>query len=112
MEAPEHGDGDHHHHDHDHAAARPGHGHTHGTVAAEPNALRVTLVSSAVLGGVAAVELAVAVVSHSAGVLADGLPNLGDLSTPVALAAAFLLTPRAPPRRDPYDYHPARRRAP
>src|SRR5258708_30152369 len=102
MEAPEHGDGDHHHHDHDHAAARQGHGHTHGTITAEPNALRVTLVSSAVLGGVAAVEIAIAVVSRSAGVLADGLHNLGALSTTIALAAPFVLTRRAPTRRFPH----------
>src|SRR5258706_10823342 len=88
-------------HDHD---AR-GHGHPHGTITAEPNALRVTLVSSAVLGAVAAVELAVAIVSGSAGVLADGLHNLGDLSTTVALAAAFILSRRAPTRRYPYGYH-------
>src|SRR5258706_12321395 len=88
-------------HDHD---AR-GHGHPHGTITAEPNALRVTLVSSAVLGAVAAVELGVAIVSRSAGVLADGLHNLGDLSTTIALAAAFLLSRRAPTRRFPYGYH-------
>jgi cation diffusion facilitator family transporter len=87
------------------APATARHDHRHGTVTAEPNALRVTLVSSAVLGGVAAVELAVAVVSHSAGVLADGLHNLGDLSTTVALAAAFILSRRAPTRRYPYGYH-------
>jgi cation diffusion facilitator family transporter len=90
-------------HGHDHDAR--GHGHTHGTITAEPNALRVTLVSSAVLGAVAAVELGVAIVSRSAGVLADGLHNLGDLSTTIALAAAFLLSRRAPTRRFPYGYH-------
>ena len=95
------------HEAHDHAEHRHGksRGHTHGTITAEPNALRVTLVSSAVLGGVAAVELAVAVLSRSAGVLADGLHNLGDLSTTIALAAAFLLSRRAPTRRFPYGYH-------
>jgi cation diffusion facilitator family transporter len=103
MEAHDH---DHAPHDHDegHAHGR-GHGHTHGTITAEPNALHVTLISSAVLGGVAAVELVVAVISHSAGVLADGLHNLGDLSTTIALAAAFLLSRRAPTRRYPYGYH-------
>jgi cation diffusion facilitator family transporter len=102
----EHG---HDHDDHsDHGDESPtdrGHGHTHGTISAEPNALRVTLVSSAVLGAVAAAELAVAIVSHSAGVLADGLHNLGDLSTTIALAAAFTLSRRAPTRRFPYGYH-------
>jgi cation diffusion facilitator family transporter len=92
------------HHGHDHAADG-GRGHTHGTITAEPNALRVTLVSSAVLGGVAAVELVVAIVSGSAGVLADGLHNLGDLSTTIALATAFVISRRAPTRRFPYGYH-------
>jgi cation diffusion facilitator family transporter len=98
---------DQHHHDdhpHDHAP-RGSHGHTHGTINAEPDALRVTLVSSAVLGTVAAVELAVAIVSNSAGVLADGLHNLGDLSTTIALAAAFVISRRAPTKRFPYGYH-------
>jgi len=104
MEAHQHGDGD-HHHDHEPVQDRRGRGHSHGAIAAEPNALRVTLVSSAVLGGVAALELAIAVVSRSAGVLADGLHNLGDLSTTIALAAAFVLSRRAPTRRFPYGYH-------
>jgi cation diffusion facilitator family transporter len=114
MEAHRHGHGhdghDHDDHVHDHGAdsggaAARGHGHSHGTITAEPNALRVTLVSSAVLGAVAAVELGVAVASSSAGVLADGLHNLGDLSTTIALAAAFVLSRRAPTRRFPYGYH-------
>ena len=96
MEAHEHHDG------HRHGER---HSHTHGAVSAEPNALRVALLSSAVLGGVAAVELAVAIASSSAGVLADGLHNLGDLSTTVALAVAFVLSRRAPTRRFPYGYH-------
>ncbi len=113
MDQHQHGD-DHAHdghdehagHDHhDHGAERRGHGHSHGTISAEPNALRVTLVSSAVLGAVAALELGVAVASSSAGVLADGLHNLGDLSTTIALAAAFVLSRRAPTRRFPYGYH-------
>jgi cation diffusion facilitator family transporter len=97
--------GDHDTHEHQPAGRGGGHGHTHGSINAEPNALRVTLLSSAVLGGVAAVELVVGALSGSAGVLADGLHNLGDLSTTVALAAAFLLSRRAPTRRFPYGYH-------
>jgi cation diffusion facilitator family transporter len=95
---------DHDAHDHD-AHAHEAHGHAHGRITAEPNALRVTLLSSAALGAVAAVELGVAIASRSAGVLADGLHNLGDLSTTIALAAAFLFSRRAPTRRFPYGYH-------
>lgn len=97
--------GDHHGHAGAQAVAERGHGHSHGSITADGGALRVTLVSSAVLGGVAAVEMAVAAVSHSAGVLADGLHNLGDLSTTIALAAAFIISRRAPTRRFPYGYH-------
>lgn len=63
------------------------------------------MVSSLVLGLVAALELVTAAVSSSAAVLADGLHNLGDVSTTLALAAAFLLSRRAPSRRFPYGYH-------
>lgn len=63
------------------------------------------LLSSLVLAAVAALELTVAVISGSAGVLADGLHNLGDVSTTVALALAFVLSRRAPTRRFPYGYH-------
>ena len=37
--------------------------------------------------------------------LADGLHNLGDVFTTVALAGAFVLSNRAPTRRFPYGYH-------
>ena len=68
-------------------------------------ALRVVAISSLILGAVAALELSVALLSSSAGVLADGLHNLGDVSTTVALAFAFILSRRAPTRRFPYGYH-------
>jgi cation diffusion facilitator family transporter len=102
----EHGHAEHHDHADGHRHRhRHRHGHSHGTIGSEPNALRVALLSSAALGGAAVVELAVAVVSRSAAVLADGLHNLGDLSTTVALAVAFVLSRRAPTRRFPYGYH-------
>src|SRR5207245_1352344 len=53
----------------------------------------------------AVVELVIALLSHSAGVLADGLHNLGDVSTTLALALAFLLSERAATARFPYGYH-------
>ncbi len=82
------------------------HGHTHGQLATDdPDGLRVVMLSSVVLAGVAAVELTAAVASGSAGVLADGLHNLGDVSTTLALASAFILSRRAPSQRFPYGYH-------
>ncbi len=107
-----HDDHDHPHDDHghdhdDHGDGDEGHeGHTHGRLtAADPDALRVVLLSSVVLAVVAAVELTGAFLSDSAGILADGLHNLGDVSTTIALAAAFLLSRRAPSARFPYGYH-------
>ena len=96
---------DHDHQSHEHDRERKV-THVHG-VAAEhgPSALRVVVLSSLVLGVVAAVELTAAVTSGSAAVLADGLHNLGDVSTTVALAGAFILSRRAPTRRFPYGYH-------
>jgi cation diffusion facilitator family transporter len=68
-------------------------------------ALRVVVVSSLLLAVVAAAELTAAALTSSAAVLADGLHNLGDVSTTVALAIAFILSRRAPTRRFPYGYH-------
>ncbi|MFN2582145.1 MAG: cation diffusion facilitator family transporter [Candidatus Dormibacteria bacterium] len=88
-------------HVHDH-----GLGHVHGAaVPRDGGALRVVAISSLLLGAVAALELGAAAVSNSAGVLADGLHNLGDVSTTVALAIAFILSRRAPTKRFPYGYH-------
>jgi len=92
----------------DHRGAAHTHGglHVHGRPAEHAGgALRVVLVSSGVLAVVAALELTAAIISGSAGVLADGLHNLGDVSTTFALALAFILSKRAPTRRFPYGYH-------
>ena len=102
-----------HDHDHDHAHEHEDehdhegeHGHTHGVVTeTDPDALKVIALSSLILGAVAALELVSAVISGSAGVLADGLHNLGDVSTTIALGAAFLFSRRAPNHRFPYGYH-------
>ena len=101
--APEHRhDGDLREHGDAHAHA---HGHVHGAVPQGAGALRVVALSSLLLAAVAALELVAAAVTASAGVLADGLHNLGDVSTTVALAVAFILSRRAPTRRFPYGYH-------
>jgi cation diffusion facilitator family transporter len=67
--------------------------------------LRVVTISSLALVVVASAELTVAVTTHSAAVLADGVHNAGDVFTTAALAVAFLLSRRAPTRRFPYGYH-------
>lgn len=95
------------HHQQDAPASTPLEAHhVHGVaVKHERGALRVVAISSLVLAVVAAAELSAAAVSGSAAVLADGLHNLGDVFTTVALAAAFILSKRAPTRRFPYGYH-------
>jgi len=99
----------HHEHEHGHDAnadQRGGQPHTHGVPAQHSGrALRVVLLSSLVLALVAGMELTAAILSSSAGVLADGLHNLGDVSATLALAVAFVLSRRAPTRRFPYGYH-------
>lgn len=105
--------GDHHDHADDaqhshgeHAGRGHGHDHAHAAIgAAGDGALRVVAVSSVLLALVAAAELAAAALTSSAAVLADGLHNLGDVATTVALAIAFILSRRAPTRRFPYGYH-------
>jgi cation diffusion facilitator family transporter len=83
-----------------------GHGHVHGRPAATtPGALRTLGIASVGLALVSALELAISALSGSAAVLADGLHNLGDVFTTVALAGAFVLSNRAPTRRFPYGYH-------
>ena len=114
-----------HDHDHDHehehagdhprspASTRRGHGHGHGvadhSLAAAgtegSGPLRVVAISSLLLAAVAAAELTAAALTSSAAVLADGLHNLGDVFTTVALAIAFILSRRAPNHRFPYGYH-------
>lgn len=96
------------HDGHEHTArehGHPEHGHTHGVIAAGGGALRVVAISSLILAAVAVTELIAAAVSNSAAVLADGLHNLGDVGTTVALAIAFILSRRAATRRFPYGYH-------
>jgi cation diffusion facilitator family transporter len=84
---------------------RGGHTHVHGRPVSSAGALRTLGVASAGLAAVCAMELAISALSGSAAVLADGLHNLGDVFTTVALAAAFALSRRAPTRRFPYGYH-------
>ena len=106
---------DEHRHDgnHHHPSGETVHAHRHGQTdnslasagGGGASALRVVAVSSLILAAVAAAELIAAAATSSAAVLADGLHNLGDVGTTVALALAFVLSRRAPNRRFPYGYH-------
>ena len=103
-------------HAHETAGRAEGHGHgkhRHGVAAPSlasagtegDGALRVVAISSLLLAAVAAAELTAAALTSSAAVLADGLHNLGDVFTTVALAIAVILSRRAPNHRFPYGYH-------
>lgn len=83
--------------------AAHGHGHHHGGLGDEP--LRVALISSAVLGLAAVIELAAGLFSGSSAVVSDSFHNLADVSTTVALGGAFVLSRRGPTKRFPYGYH-------
>src|SRR5512133_1489494 len=87
-----HGDGHAHGDGHGHAH---GHGHSHGLVHASimrsRAGVRAVLASLAVLGGAAALQTLVFVLSGSVALLADLIHNFGDALTAVPLGAAFLL---------------------
>src|SRR5579885_2066099 len=53
------------------------------------------------------VELAIFAVGNSAGLLADSIHNLGDVSTTIALWIAFSLSRRERSERYPYGFHRA-----
>jgi cation diffusion facilitator family transporter len=75
-----------------------GHSHSHG-VYHDSDAVRAVAVSAVALGAAAVVEFAAAIASRSAGVLADGLHNSGDVLTTFVLLFAFALARRPATRR-------------
>jgi cation diffusion facilitator family transporter len=90
-----------HAHAHDAAGAGVAHLHT-------DDGLRVALIATAGLLATGAIELAIFVVfARSAGLLADAFHNLGDVSTTVAIAVAFVFSRRAVSDRYPYGLHRA-----
>ena len=95
-----HPPGHHHHHGAD--------GHTHGGVSpavlGSREALRTLWLSLAILGATAALQLVVVLISGSVALLADTVHNVGDALTALPLAAAFLLSRRAPTARLTYGY--------
>jgi cation diffusion facilitator family transporter len=74
-------------------------GHAHGGVYDDRDAVRAVLVSAAALGVASVAEFAAAAIGRSAGVLADGLHNAGDVLTTFILLAAFAMARRPATRR-------------
>lgn len=87
-----------------------GHGHTHdhGVVDraswSSAEGIRAIKVSTFGLAATAAVQFAIAAVGGSVALLADGLHNLGDVFTTVALWLAFVMSRRAADRRYTFGY--------
>jgi cation diffusion facilitator family transporter len=79
-------------------------GHSHGGAYDSRDAVRAVVVSAVALGIASAVEFAAAAASRSAGVLADGLHNAGDVATTFVLLFAFALARRPATRRFPSGY--------
>ncbi len=78
--------------------------HSHGGVYDNRDAVRAVVVSAVALGAASAIEFAAAAASRSAGVLADGLHNAGDVVTTFILLFAFALARRPATRRFPSGY--------
>jgi cation diffusion facilitator family transporter len=66
--------------------------------------LRALIISLAVLGITAALQLVIVLVSGSVGLLADTIHNFGDALTAVPLGIAFVLGRRAATRRYTYGF--------
>ena len=66
--------------------------------------IRALLLSLLILGGTAVLQLVVAWISGSAGLLADTIHNFADALTAVPLGIAFTLSRRPPNRRFTYGY--------
>lgn len=83
------------------------HAHTHLAVDAHAEsgeALRVVAISTVGMLAVGLFQLAIYLLSQSAGLLSDALHNLGDVLTTAALYLAFLLVRRGATRHYPWGY--------
>jgi cation diffusion facilitator family transporter len=78
--------------------------HDHGGVYDQKDAVRAVVISAVVLGLAAVIEFVAAAASGSAGVLADGLHNSGDVLTTFILLFAFWLARRPATRRFPSGF--------
>lgn len=81
-----------------------GHPHVDTSTYSNRDAVRAVVVSALALGVASAAEFAAAVAGHSAGVLADGLHNAGDVLTTFILLFAFRLAGRPATSRYPSGY--------
>jgi len=81
-----------------------GHSHDQGAVYDNRDAVRAVVISAAVLGTAAILELAASVASRSASVLADGLHNAGDVLTTLVLLISFAIARRPATRRYPSGF--------
>lgn len=81
-----------------------GHSHVDSGTYSNRDAVRAVVVSAVALGIASATEFAAAVAGHSAGVLADGLHNAGDVLTTFILLFAFRLAGRPATSRYPSGY--------
>jgi cation diffusion facilitator family transporter len=84
-------------------AHRPHNGHSHAfvedTITRSSEGVRAVTKSLAVLGGTAAIQVAVFLASGSVALLADLIHNFGDALTAVPLAIAFTLRSKVAERR-------------
>ncbi len=88
-----------------------GHGHSHG---GPPGAelrtaegIRAAQWSTLGLFIAGSIEIGIFAVGHSAGLFADAVHNLGDVSTTLAIWVAFAYSRRPANERHPYGYHRA-----
>jgi cation diffusion facilitator family transporter len=85
------------------------HAHSHGGPSAADlrtaAGVRAAQISSLALLVTGAVELAIFAIGNSAGLLADAIHNLGDVTTTLALWAAFALSRRRASERYPHGFH-------
>lgn len=79
----------------------------HDEAAHRRAANRAVGVSAVGLGLTGAIELVLALVTGSVGLLGDALHNLSDVSTSVVVFIGFAVSKKAPSRRYPYGYERA-----
>ena len=103
---------DHHHeghkNDHGHSHGYGKHGHTHGTIdpsiATSERGIWAIKWSFIGLAATALFQIAVVLLSHSVGLLADMIHNFGDAATAIPLWIAFMLSRWKPNEKFTYGY--------